>query len=270
MSPIPSVVLAAACTADGLCSKRTSYESSRSEAATSDSNSASPFPSSILEIDHSPPPVVPATSTPSPAQSSIALEQNMTDGAKIGLAVIPMVALICVILALFMYRWRNPKMRKPRTREVSPPVPSKDGTAPVQPPASSSTNSNPRCSKVCSMVAISAPIRNVLHRETSVIGESRPNDRAVYIWPEEKRRMKAKVVRFQHPALPSMDSSSPVEIASPFRRKHGNTLSMKRAILGTELCNVWPAPSPPPTVWIRSPQRIHQASTPVPAQDNYF
>lgn len=213
-------------------------EFSPSSTAVMQGNSEPTSERSRLQTDHSvPPQTVPLLIAQEPTIFQTPLQQGMTWGMKLGIAMIPVVVCLVGFWVFFLFWLRKRRARKSKSQAV-PPVPRID-----HPSFHGSIESNHRSSKVVSMTAFSTPIYSGKHREMSIIGQARTFDLEEAISPRYEPNLSVTLAPPDHPAL----RDSPVDSGSPFRLKRGDTV--KRQTLGTEISTLWP--SPPPSAWIK-------------------
>jgi hypothetical protein len=193
-------------------------------------DTASP-PATVSTSSATPPPTVspPVEASPAMAPSKPGLSQ----GTKIGLAMIPVVVFLCLVWVLALYWWRKRRAQK-IMRDLPPPVPEKDDWY-----SAGSIASSRRGSRVSPMPPMSPPIRHGRYREASVIGRSSLREQYD---PTKDSEMRATTSEGK--------DDSPIDSKSPFRLKTGN--SVKRLSLGTHISKLWP--SPPPSAWTRQPR----------------
>lgn len=190
------------------------------------------------------------------------VKRDLNTKQTIGFSMIPVGMLLALVLVGFLM-WRRRKQRLSYLQDSwpqqtfpqedkPPPVPAKDYPPRLKPVLGMTERGrDKRSSRVFNMAAFTTPIHGDDKRERSVIGQS-PEKRSALQSPQ--RKTEAKAVRLVVPEESEVDHESlrdsPVDGGSPFRLKPDN--GIKRLSLGTEISKAWP--SPPPSIWIGTPQ----------------
>ncbi|KAF2128540.1 hypothetical protein P153DRAFT_386659 [Dothidotthia symphoricarpi CBS 119687] len=177
------------------------------------------------------------SSTTASAVASETSNQGQSLAFKVGLAMIPVVVILCVLSVICIF-WRR---RRQAFRGLRHPTSYSDPEKELRPQTSCETEPRTSTSKVLNLVAFSTPIQEdavqQLHQKRTK--------------PNLGRKFALSIASTRPGSRDSIqpDLDSPIDRSSPFRLKRGNTV--RQCSLGPAMNASWPMP--PETARMKQP-----------------